>query len=147
MAGANEVSFAEALSFLYDRCKRENGKPYSDRDVAQVLKEAGAADSSHSYLWMLRNGKKTDPRASVIGALARFFGVPAGFFLDPAVHAEWTDRIDRRTRPPEVPAQRQGQGQAVLLRAGLPGISDQARTLIEALAEHVSELEHKGFKH
>ncbi|WP_051166262.1 hypothetical protein [Amycolatopsis orientalis] len=145
MAEGSEVSFTEALRFLFDRCKRDDGKPYSDRDVAQALRAAGAADSSYSYVSLLRNGKKTDPRASVVRALASFFGVPAGFFLDPAVHAEWCDRIDRHTRPLEVPVQRRGQ--AVLLRAGLPGISDQARTLIEALAEHVSELESGGFKH
>lgn len=139
MAEAGRVSFAEALSFLVDSCRRGDGKPYSDRDIAQSLKAAGVPDSSYSYVWMLRTGKQTDPRASVVLGLAQFFDVPAGFFLDPAVHAEWTDRIDRRTRPQEVPAQRQGH--AALLRTGLPGMSDQARTLIQALAEHVSGLE------
>jgi hypothetical protein len=143
MADEGDVSFEEALSFLFDKCTRKGGKPFSDREVSRELK-ALKVDASYSYIWMLRSGKKTDPRASVITGLARFFGVPSGFFLDRAVHDEWVKRINRGTESAEVPAQRGRRGQAALLRGSFPGMSDQARTLIEALAAHVSELESEG---
>lgn len=142
--GSDGVSFAEALSFLVDKRPQADGKPVSDRELSRLLKEIDA-DASYSYIWMLRNGKKTDPRASVIIGLARYFGVPAGFFLDRAVYDEWVQRIERDAEPAEVPAQRgRRRGQAALLRSSFPGMSDQARDLIEALAAHVSELESEG---
>lgn len=144
MAEDNGVSFAEALSFLIDKRTREDRKPYSDRDISQALKDAGV-EVSYSYIWMLRSGKKTDPRVSVVNGLARFFAVPSGFFLDRLVHDEWVRRIKHSAADgSEVPAQRgrnHQHGPAALLRASLPGMSDQARSLIEALAAHVSDLE------
>jgi hypothetical protein len=137
MAEQGDVSFAEALSFLFDKCAREDGKPYSDRDVAQALKDDGV-DISYSYVWLLRQGKKDDPRASHIRGFARFFGVPSGFFLDREVHARWVERIER-SKEPAVPAQ-QRRGQAVLLR-NFAGMSARSTSLIEALAAHVIELE------
>ena len=37
---------------------------------------------STTTIWKLRNGQLTNPQLRVIEALARTFGVPAGFFLD-----------------------------------------------------------------
>ncbi len=37
---------------------------------------------STTTIWKLRNGQLTNPQLRVIEALARTFGIPAGFFLD-----------------------------------------------------------------
>src|SRR2546429_93703 len=37
---------------------------------------------STTTIWKLRNGQLTNPQLRVIEALAKTFGVPAGFFLD-----------------------------------------------------------------
>ncbi|WP_410673786.1 hypothetical protein [Amycolatopsis sp. cmx-4-68] len=130
------MSFAEALTFLYDKRLRDDGKPYSDRDVADALQAAGV-DVSHSYLWMLRKGRKDHPRTNIVTGLAAFFHVPAGFFLDRPVYDAWRKRL---ATPAEgsVPVPRGGHS---ILRRGFEGMSDRSQSLLEALAAHVHELE------
>lgn len=130
------MSFAEALSFLYDKRLRDDGKPYSDRDVEDALKASGVS-ASHSYLWMLRKGRKNFPRTNIVTGLARFFGVPAGFFLDRPVYDAWRKRLSAPvdTGPPAP------RGSQSVMRRSFEGMSDRSQSLLEALAEHVSELE------
>ncbi|MEV6830714.1 hypothetical protein [Amycolatopsis sp. NPDC051102] len=136
MAEEGAVSFAEALTFLYDKRLRDDGKPYSDRDVADALQAAGV-EVSHSYLWMLRKGRKDHPRTNIVTGLAAFFLVPAGFFLDRPVYDAWRKRI---ATPGEgsLPVQRGGHS---ILRRSFEGMSDRSQSLLEALAAHLHELE------
>ncbi|GAA4527531.1 hypothetical protein [Amycolatopsis samaneae] len=130
------VSIQEALTFLYAKRKREDGKPYSDRDVSEAL--AGyAVEASHSYLWQLRNGRKDNPRANVLYGLGKFFGVPAGFFLDLEVYERWRMRISAGADA-DIPAPR---GQHAMLLRGDRRVSDRFQALLDQLTDHVSELE------
>ncbi|MDT8910917.1 hypothetical protein [Amycolatopsis sp. PS_44_ISF1] len=128
------MSFAEALSFLYEQRPRDDGKPYSDRNVAEAL-EASGVEASYSYLWMLRKGRKNNPRADVVTGLAAFFRVPAGFFLDRPVYEAWRKRIENDA---DLPMPR---GQHSILRRSFDGMSDRSQQLLAALAAHVSSLE------
>lgn len=134
VAGEGAVSFAEALSFLYDQRLRDDGKPYSDRDVADALQASGV-DASYSYLWMLRKGRKDNPRTNVVMGLAAFFRVPAGFFLDRPVYDAWRKRFEAGTGFP-VP-----RGPHSVMRRSFDGMSDRSQQLLAALAAHVSALE------
>jgi hypothetical protein len=136
VAEEGAVSFAEALSFLYDKRLRDDGKPYSDRDVADALQAAGV-EVSHSYLWMLRKGRKDHPRTNIVTGLAAFFVVPAGFFLDRPVYDAWRKRI-AAPADGSPPAPRGAQS---VLRRSFEGMSDRSQNLLEALAAHVHGLE------
>jgi len=70
--------FAERLNSLFaTRPDPATGQPYSLRDVS-----AGTAGLvSRAYLSTLRRGGVAMPGLHIIEALARFFGVPTGYFL------------------------------------------------------------------
>jgi transcriptional regulator with XRE-family HTH domain len=79
---APEGQFAELLSRLLEGTLREDGKPYSPKDVAEALnREAGERLASPTYVWQLVTGESPNPTYRVIEGLARFFGVPAQYFF------------------------------------------------------------------
>lgn len=58
---------------------------YSLRQVAKAVNEkAGEPLVSPSYLSLLRRGLRTDPSYAKLAALADFFGVSPGYFLEDA---------------------------------------------------------------
>ncbi len=68
-------SFADRLDALFHSVPNpETGKQYSVRHVAT------ACGLSHTHLNKLRSGLASDPRRSEMESLARFFGVPLGYF-------------------------------------------------------------------
>jgi transcriptional regulator with XRE-family HTH domain len=68
-------SFAQRLDALFRTVPNpETGKQYSVRQVAT------ACGISHTHLNKLRSGLANDPRRSEMETLARFFGVPLGYF-------------------------------------------------------------------
>jgi hypothetical protein len=131
------VSIQEALSFLYENRRREDGKAHSDRDVAEALIASGV-EVSYSSLWQMRTGKQPYPRTNIVKALADFFRVPGGFFLDQEVYDTWRRKLSA-SEEHDMPRQRGGSPQPMLLRSF--GMSDRSTSLLQALAEHVSELE------
>ncbi|MEV6907599.1 hypothetical protein [Amycolatopsis sp. NPDC051071] len=131
------VSIQEALSFLYENRRREDGKPHSDRDVADALKASGA-DVSYSSLWQIRSGKQPHPRTNIVVALAAFFGVPAGFFLDHEVYEDWRRKLSEEL---EMPHQRAGSSWVTLLRSSNEAMSQRSTALLRELTEHVRGLE------
>ncbi|MER6665701.1 hypothetical protein ABT256_14255 [Amycolatopsis japonica] len=135
------VSIQEALSFLYENRRREDGKPHSDRDVADALTTVGV-DVSYSSLWQMRTGKQPHPRTNIVVGLARFFDVPAGFFLDRDVYDDWRRKLSGE---PDMPRQRVGSGATTMLRSF--AISDRSANLIQELTEHVRGLEARDGGH
>jgi transcriptional regulator with XRE-family HTH domain len=91
-------TFAEKLKHLFDNVpatKRRQGdgaergssedRRYSIREAADIISEEGADDGvsiSAAYLAILLNGERDNPGWKHIDAIARFFGVPAGYFFD-----------------------------------------------------------------
>lgn len=75
------TSFADRLNYLFETVHPAARKPYSNPEVATAITEAGVNISS-AYLWLLRTGQRDNPTLRHIEALARFFGVPAAYFLD-----------------------------------------------------------------
>lgn len=49
---------------------------------------------SQSYIWQLRKGRKINPTLRHVQALAKFFGVPAAYFVDTGV----AERVDRQLK-------------------------------------------------
>jgi len=82
-------SFADRLNHAFAMLTKPGGGEYSNDEVATSLRRQGE-QISVSYIWQLRTSKKDNPTLRHIEALAKFFGLPGGYFFDDAV----TDRVD-----------------------------------------------------
>jgi transcriptional regulator with XRE-family HTH domain len=56
--------------------------PFSNNEVAALIKDATGEEASYTTIWKLRNGQAQNPQKRLIEALARTFGVPPAFFFD-----------------------------------------------------------------
>ncbi|OLM09443.1 hypothetical protein Ae706Ps2_6465c [Pseudonocardia sp. Ae706_Ps2] len=81
LASGPSDSFADRLNYLFDNLYPVGRGPYSNAEVAAGVERAGYKVTSH-YLWMLRTRRRTNPTLDLLGALAKFFGIPAGYFFD-----------------------------------------------------------------
>jgi transcriptional regulator with XRE-family HTH domain len=84
-------SFAARLNHAFAMLTKPDGSEYSNDEVSTCLREQGE-QISVSYIWQLRTSKKDNPTLRHIEALAKFFGLPGGYFFDDAV----TDRVDKQ---------------------------------------------------
>lgn len=88
MSEGEAVSLAEKLNRLYATVRPDPDHEYSNEQVAASIRETGVS-ISQSYIWQLRKSRKTNPTLRHLQALANFFGVPVGYFVEDEV----TDRI------------------------------------------------------
>ena len=105
-------TLAEKLDRCYTTMHPKDRKPYTYREVAAGMAELGVKVSP-SYLWHLRKGERTNPALDVIQAMAKFFHVPAAYFLG---EDEEVERIDAQMAV--VRAMRHPGVRDVALRAG-----------------------------
>jgi hypothetical protein len=129
--GEGMPSFARLLEDLFERYRKPNGRPYSNEEVANAIRGTGT-HITQSYIWMLRRGDRDDPRGSHIKALAAFFGVPAGYFLDGDVYQSIVDGI----RPIPEPRPRP---QFMLRR--VEAMSSESQQLLSEFVYRLGELE------
>ncbi|MEU7611154.1 hypothetical protein [Micromonospora sp. NPDC049204] len=80
-SGPSPTLISERLQELY--VKHRPNHVYTDAEVADALKAKGLRISAEN-IRKLRIGTHDNPTASTLTALAEFFGVGAGYFLDPA---------------------------------------------------------------
>jgi transcriptional regulator with XRE-family HTH domain len=125
------ATLAERIEQLFQAIHPGRRKPYSIREVAdEINTAAGEQIISHSYLWALRKGRKTNPSMIQIAALAGFFKVsPLYFFdspedqsLDPATRLALSDSAVR-----EITLRAHGLPEQTL--RALTDMADSARTL------------------
>ena len=82
-AGRSAATLAERIDHLFRNVHPGRRKPYPIREVAdEINAAAGEQVISHSYLWALRRGAKTNPSMIQIAALAAFFKVSPLYFYD-----------------------------------------------------------------
>ena len=72
------------LEHLFTLVPRSTGGRYTNETAAHALAEAGVKVSS-VHLSHLRSGRRNNPSARLLAALAELFGVPIGYFFDPAI--------------------------------------------------------------
>jgi transcriptional regulator with XRE-family HTH domain len=125
---------AERLNRLFATVHPAGRGPYTLREVADAVNaEAGENVISASYLSQLRTGQRGEPSLSRLAAVAKFFGVDAGYFTDTAT-AEETDRqLD------VLAAMRDAGVHSVALRAA--GLSEESLAAIRAVIENARRLE------
>lgn len=127
-------TLAEKLDYLFRTVRPKGRGEYTFREVAQAINDAPDGTTiSASYLWQLRRGEKDNPTIKHIESLAKFFGVPASYFLDEDASAEVAAQVDL------LAAMRNNDVREIALRAS--DLSDAALHMIRNVIEHVRKLE------
>ena len=75
-------TLADKVNWILDKAHTAGRGRFSDAEVCFKIHAATGEQISTTTIWKLRNGQLTNPQLRVIEALAKTFGVPAGFFLD-----------------------------------------------------------------
>ncbi|HIT76876.1 MAG TPA: helix-turn-helix transcriptional regulator [Candidatus Avipropionibacterium avicola] len=77
--------FGARLQALVDHVPRRDGQGYySDERIAEEISASGIP-VTQNYVWMLRNGRRTNPSAQIVYGLATLFEVPMEYFLNEEV--------------------------------------------------------------
>ncbi|MFF7637292.1 helix-turn-helix domain-containing protein [Kitasatospora sp. NPDC008050] len=90
-------TIAARLDHLFQEIHPAGRGPFSYHEVAQAIRDQAGPDGptvSHGTLQQIRTGAKTNPTVKTLEAVAAFFGVPVGYFLDDTV----AERVDARVR-------------------------------------------------
>jgi transcriptional regulator with XRE-family HTH domain len=90
-------TFAERLDYLFKTVKPEHGPLTMDEVAARISAQGGERVSS-AYLSALRRGVRDNPSLRTIEALARFFGVPATYFVDDGTAKEVRSQLELLTQ-------------------------------------------------
>lgn len=75
-------TLADKVNWILDKAHPVGRGRFSDAEVCFKIHAVTGEQISTTTIWKLRKGQLTNPQLRVIEALARTFGVPAGFFLD-----------------------------------------------------------------
>jgi transcriptional regulator with XRE-family HTH domain len=75
-------TLADKVNWLIDRAYPAGRGPFSNNEVAALIKDVTGEEVSYTTIWKLRNGQAQNPQKRLIEALARTFGVPPAFFFD-----------------------------------------------------------------
>ena len=75
-------TLADKVNWVLDTAHTAGRGRMPDAQVVFKIHEVTGEKISTTTIWKLRNGQQTNPQLRVIEALARTFGVPAGFFLE-----------------------------------------------------------------
>ena len=81
-AGPALRTLADKVNWLIDRARPAGRGPYTNAELAALIERTTGDKVSYTTVWKLRNGQAANPQMKLIAALARTFGVPAGFFFD-----------------------------------------------------------------
>ena len=118
---------SQRLNDLFDSTHRPgSAEPYTNKEVADALSGRGHAVSG-VYLSQLRNGRKNNPSARLIGGLATFFNVPVAYF-----YGEPRARV-----APLSPQPTRADNFTTLLA----GISDDGLDLLDAFIDYLRRIE------
>src|SRR5271156_6398419 len=74
-------TLADQENWLIDRAPSPGRGPYTNNEVADLIKKTPGEESSYTQIWKLRNGQAQNPQMRLIEAMAKTFGVPAAFFF------------------------------------------------------------------
>ena len=105
---------------------------YSNDSAAHALEERGVTVSG-VHLSHLRSGRRDNPSARLLAALAELFGVPIGYFFDGTMERRINEELDALS------AIRDSRARSLMLRA--QGVSPKGLEHIEAILEQIRQIE------
>lgn len=133
MADEGIANLAEKLNHLFATVPGpgRNGF-YSNDTAAKALSERGITVSG-VHLSHLRSGRRDNPSARLLAAVAELFGVPIGYFFDGAVE----DRINAELHA--LTALKDARAKSLMLRA--QGVSAQSMDHLEGILDRIRQIE------
>jgi transcriptional regulator with XRE-family HTH domain len=75
-------TLAAKVNWLIWTARPAGRGPYSNAEVAALIRKATGEPVTGTTISKLRSGQAANPHQRLIGAMARFFGVPPDFFFD-----------------------------------------------------------------
>ncbi|MEU2284908.1 helix-turn-helix transcriptional regulator [Streptomyces sp. NPDC013178] len=127
---------AARLEYLFEHVQ-PLGRRHTLQEVVDGIKaveEPGGVSLSVGRLSMLMNGKAPNPTIGTLRALADFFGVPVGYFVDDAVADRTMAQLALIT------AMRNNDVKAVALRAAaVATLSAQGLDVVRGLVEQAAD--------
>jgi transcriptional regulator with XRE-family HTH domain len=75
-------TLAGKVNWLISTAHPADRGPYSNAEVAALIRKATGEPVTGTTIRKLRNGQAANPYKRLTGAMARFFGVPPDFFFD-----------------------------------------------------------------
>ena len=120
---------ADRLNHLFSTVPKPGGKGYWTNEQAAAAVTAAGTRMSDAYIGQLRNGKRQNPSARNLAAIAELFAVPVDYFFNSDVSA----KIDADLRL--LTAIRDGGIQGLALRA--QGLSAETISSLADIIEQV----------
>lgn len=120
---------ADRLNHLFSTVPKPGGKGYWTNEQAAAAVSAAGTPMSDAYIGQLRNGKRNNPSARNLAAIAELFAIPVDYFFNPDVSA----KIDADLRL--LTAIRDGGIQGLALRA--QGLSAETISSLADIIEQV----------
>jgi transcriptional regulator with XRE-family HTH domain len=74
-------TLADRVNWLISTAHPAGRGPYSNAEVAALVRKMTGEPVSYTTIWKLRNGQATNPQKRLIEAMARTFGVQPAFFF------------------------------------------------------------------
>ncbi|MFE0021354.1 XRE family transcriptional regulator [Amycolatopsis sp. NPDC059021] len=130
MSTPDTGAIATKINALIEEKWRHQPKPPGNAAIARAIREETGLSISTGYLWMLRTGERKNPTGPRLQALAKFFGKPAGYFLDQDITSEDMDLAT---------ALRSSGVRTIALRSD--GLSERSQRAILDMIEHAREIE------
>lgn len=127
-------SLAARLNHLFSTVPRPNRQGLWTNEQASAAVAAAGTYMSDAYIGQLRNGKRNNPSARNLAAIAELFAVPVDYFFNP----ETTAKIDADLRL--LVAVRDSGIQGLALRA--QGLSPDSIANVAGIIEQVRKIEH-----
>ncbi|KAA2256954.1 helix-turn-helix transcriptional regulator [Solihabitans fulvus] len=125
-------SLADKLNHLFQLVRPAAREEYSYEEVAASIREQGIS-ISHTYVWQLRKGIRTNPTKRHLEGLAAFFGVSPAYFFDDSTSAQ----VD--TELALLAALRDGSVRQVALRVA--DLSPASLDTVNDLVDRIRQLE------
>lgn len=131
--GDGVPQLADRLNALFKRVPQPDGQQlYTNERAAQELTNAGAKVTG-THLSLLRSGKRDNPSARLLAAIADLFDVPIAYFFDDAE----ARRIDGELEL--MVGLRDADVRGILTRAA--GLSESSRASLGSVLNRILEME------
>ncbi len=105
---------------------------YSNDSAARALEERGVTVSG-VHISHLRSGRRDNPSARLLAALADLFGVPIGYFFDTTMEDRINAELDALS------ALKDSRAKSLMMRS--QGVSPESMEHLEAILERIRKIE------
>ena len=133
MSGEGMPGLADKLNHLFATVPAPTRSGlYSNDSAARALEERGVTVSG-VHISHLRSGRRDNPSARLLAALAELFGVPIGYFFDTTLEDRINSELDALS------ALKDSRAKSLMLRA--QGVSPESMEHLEAILERIRKIE------